>query len=135
MLGFQVTVAPRASAIIRRGTWVRFSVMKGGASARPTQKEPSPLCSPLCSDSAFALAKLVGMLPDVVADAAEKYEPSLLTRHVMDIAQAFSAFYHEEPILTDDEGPRMVKLAITAAAGQAIRNGLALLGVSAPERM
>jgi len=89
----------------------------------------------LASDSAFALARLIGALPDVIADAGEKYEPSLITRHVTDIAQAFSVFYHEEPILSDKGDARFAKLALTASAKQAIKNGLALLGVSAPERM
>ena len=91
--------------------------------------------SAAASDAAFALAKLIGSLPDAVAEAGEKYEPSFIARHVMDIAQAFSVFYHEEKILPLAGDARLVKLALTAAAGQAIKNGLKLLGVSAPERM
>jgi arginyl-tRNA synthetase len=87
------------------------------------------------SEPAFALLKLIGTLPEIIAEAGEKYEPSLITRHVTDIAQAFSVFYHEEPILSDGGDSRLVKLAITAAAKQAIKNGLALIGVGAPERM
>jgi arginyl-tRNA synthetase len=87
------------------------------------------------TDSAFALIKLIGSLPGVIIEAGKKYEPSLITRHVTDIAQAFSVFYHEEPILSDEGDSRLVKLAVTAAAKQAIKNGLALIGVSAPERM
>ena len=87
------------------------------------------------SDVAFALAKLIGGLPDAVREAGEKYEPSILTRHVTDVAQAFSAFYHDEPILPLEGDARTVKLALTAATKQAIKNGLKLLGVSAPERM
>ena len=87
------------------------------------------------TDSVFTLIKLIGSLPDVISEAGKKYEPSLITRHVTDIAQAFSVFYHEEPILSDEGDSRLVKLAVTAAAKQAIKNGLALIGVSAPERM
>jgi len=91
--------------------------------------------SALGSDTAFALAKLIGALPDAIKEAGEKYEPSILTRHVTDIAQAFSVFYHDEPILPLEGDARIVKLSLTAATGQAIKNGLNLLGVSAPERM
>ena len=87
------------------------------------------------SDSVFTLAKLIGSLPDAVKEAGEKYEPSILTRHVTDIAQAFSVFYHEEPILPLTGDARTVRLAMTAATKQAIKNGLELLGVNAPERM
>ena len=87
------------------------------------------------SESAFLLLKLIGVLPDVILEAAEKFEPSLITRHVTDIAQAFSVFYHDEPILSDTGDSRLVKLAIAAATKQAIKNGLTLICVNAPERM
>jgi len=87
------------------------------------------------SEVVFELAKIIGTLPDAVREAGEKYEPSIITRHVTDIAQAFSAFYHDEPILPLSGDARTVRLALTAAAKQAIKNGLELLGVSAPERM
>ena len=68
-------------------------------------------------------------------DAADKYEPSIVTRHIIDIAQAYNKFYHDEHILVEDEDEKTAKLALTAAAKNAIANGLALLGVKAPERM
>jgi arginyl-tRNA synthetase len=89
----------------------------------------------LTSDTAFELIKLLYRYPDVVLDAAEKYEPSVVTRHVVDIAQAFNKFYHDEHILTDNEAEKQAKLLLTAAAKQTIRNGLDLLGIKAPEKM
>jgi len=53
----------------------------------------------------------------------------------VDIAQAFNRFYHDEHILVDDEAERSAKLALVIAAKTAIKNGLALLGMEAPERM
>ena len=91
--------------------------------------------SAVVSDEAFELVKLICALPDAVREAGEKYEPSILTRHVTDVAQAFSTFYHNDPILPLSGDARTVRLALTAAAKQAIKNGLNLLGVSAPERM
>ena len=73
--------------------------------------------------------------PDVVADAGDKYEPSIVTRHIVDIAQGFNRFYHDEHILTDNEDEKTAKVALVLAAKNAIRNGLALLGMKAPERM
>jgi arginyl-tRNA synthetase len=92
----------------------------------------------LTGEAAFALVKLIYALPEVVREAGEKCEPSLLTRHAVDIAQAFSAFYHEERILTDDPSERpfaLAKLRLAMAAKQAIASSLALLGVAAPEKM
>ena len=89
----------------------------------------------LGSDSAYTLAKLIYRVPEVVIEAADKYEPSILTRHLVDIAQAFNKFYHDEHILVDDENERRAKLALVAAAKTVISNCLGLLGISAPERM
>ena len=89
----------------------------------------------LASDSAYTLCKLIYRLPELVVEAADKYEPSMVTRHLVDIAQAFNKFYHDEHILVDDEGERRAKLALVKVAKTVIANCLALLGISAPERM
>ncbi len=95
----------------------------------------TPDMSLAASDAAYELMKAVRKFPEVVAEAGEKYEPSVITRHIIDIAQYFNKFYHDEHILVDDRAERMAKLAIVASAKQTIKNGLALLGVSAPDRM
>jgi arginyl-tRNA synthetase len=87
------------------------------------------------SPAAYELIKLIYRFPSVVLDAGEKYEPSVLTRHIVDIAQAFNKFYHDEHILTENEAERKAKLLLTAAAKQTIKNGLGLLGIKAPEKM
>ncbi len=89
----------------------------------------------LASDSAYTLAKLIYRVPEVVIEAADKYEPSLLTRHLVDIAQAFNKFYHDEHILVDDADERRAKLALVSASKTVIANCLGLLGIKAPERM
>ncbi|MGN1413373.1 MAG: arginine--tRNA ligase [Anaerovoracaceae bacterium] len=89
----------------------------------------------LTGESAFQLARLLYKLPEVIREAGEKYEPSIVTRHIVDIAQSFNRFYHDEHILVDNEEEKTAKLALVLSAKTAIRNGLALLGMEAPERM
>ena len=89
----------------------------------------------LSSDSAYTLAKLIYRVPEVVVEAAEKYEPSIVTRHLVDIAQSFNKFYHDEHILVEDESERNAKLALVKASKTVIANCLGLLGIAAPERM
>ena len=91
--------------------------------------------SKIRGEAAYSLVKLLHAMPDVVIEAANRCEPSILTRHIIDIAQAFNKFYHDEQILVDDEDEKMAKLALVASARQAIENGLAMLGIKAPERM
>lgn len=89
----------------------------------------------LTSESAHALEVLLYEFPDVIREAGEKYEPSFVTRHIVDIAQAFNKFYHDEHILVDNEDEKVAKIALVLAAKNALKNGLALLGMKAPERM
>lgn len=89
----------------------------------------------IVSDSAYDLVKLIYQLPEVVIDAGNRYEPSVLTRHVVDIAQSFNRFYHDEHILVDNEEEKIAKLALVYAAKTAIKKGLELLTIEAPERM
>ncbi|HKM29015.1 MAG TPA: arginine--tRNA ligase, partial [Anaerovoracaceae bacterium] len=91
--------------------------------------------SKICGESCYELAKLLYKFPAVIEDAGEKYEPSIVTRHVVDMAQAFNRFYHDEHILVDDESEKVAKIALVIAAKNAIANGLALLGIAAPEKM
>jgi arginyl-tRNA synthetase len=74
-------------------------------------------------------------LPRVVVEAAEKYEPSIVTRQVVNIAQAFNRFYHDEHILVKNEEEKVAKLALVIASKIAIKNGLDFLGMKAPEKM
>ncbi len=89
----------------------------------------------ITGDSAYDLTRLIYEFPDKVYEAAEKYEPSIVTRQIVDIAQGFNRFYHNEHILAEDPEERKAKLLLTYAARQTIKNGLLLLGMEVPERM
>ncbi len=89
----------------------------------------------IASESAYNLIKLMYRVPEVILDAADKYEPSILTRHLVDIAQSFNKFYHDEHILVENEEEKVAKLALVESARTVIANCLNLLGIQAPERM
>ena len=91
--------------------------------------------SKLSGDASYSLVKLLNAFPNVVLQAGEQYEPSLVTRHIIDVAQAFNKFYHDEHIIVEDEEEKLAKLALVSAARSVIKNGLSLLGMQAPERM
>ncbi|MBF1168908.1 MAG: arginine--tRNA ligase [[Eubacterium] sulci] len=87
------------------------------------------------SDSAYELTKLIYAFPGVVEQAGEKYEPSIITRHIIDIAQCFNKFYHDEHIIVDYEVEKTSKIALVIATKRVIATGIGLLGMKAPERM
>ena len=115
----------RASSVLRRAE----------AAGYDTESAGDIDTSYLCSDSAYTLVKLLYRVPETVIEAAEKYEPSILTRHLVDIAQSFNKFYHDEHILVENAGERAAKLALVRASKTTIANCLGLLGIKAPERM
>ena len=96
---------------------------------------PAPSWSALTDDEAQSLLRLMSRFPDVVQEAAAKYEPSMVTRAVTDIAQAFNKYYYEHRIL-DESGPdSAARVALTSAVRNLLKTGLYLIGIEAPERM
>ena len=89
----------------------------------------------LTDDEAQALLRMLGRFPDVIAEAADKYEPSMITRAVTDIAQGYNKFYYEHRILDDDPATAAARVALTKAVKDLIKTGLWLIGIEAPERM
>ena len=89
----------------------------------------------LSDEDSSEVLKLIGDFNKNILVALRKSEPHIITRFVLDLAQAFNKFYHDNPILVDDAELRKARLALVEATRQTIKNGLALLGMHAPERM
>ena len=89
----------------------------------------------ITSDEEFALVKALGNFKDVVAKAAEKYEPSLITRHLTEIAKSFNKFYNACQINVEDEKIKEERLALSYATSIVIKTGLGLLGIKTVEQM
>ncbi len=79
--------------------------------------------------------RLLSQFPQRVAMAAAKYEPSLISRFVVDLAQEFNRFYHDNPILSEDEALTRARVGLVRAVRQTLSNGLYLVGIKAPEKM
>ena len=84
-------------------------------------------------DSAEVL-KVIASFNKTILNAMRKNEPHIITRFVLDLAQAFNKFYHDNSILVEDAELRKARLALVCATRQALENGLKLLGMQAPER-
>ena len=91
--------------------------------------------SVLSDEASAALLRAIDSLPGCIKQAAEKYEPYLISRAVIDICSCFNKFYYDNRIMDDDTAVRNARLALTEAARTAIRTGLFLVGLEAPERM
>ena len=91
--------------------------------------------SPLSSAYESALLRRLADFPDELAMATRELAPHLITFYLKELAAEFNSYYNAEQFLVDDDALRQARLALVVATGQVVRNGLAVLGVSAPVRM
>ena len=91
--------------------------------------------SPLASAYEIALLRRLADFPAEIEAAAREFAPHQLTFYLKDLAQEFHSYYNAERFLVDDPKLRAARLALIVAVGQVLRNGLAILGIRAPDEM
>jgi arginyl-tRNA synthetase len=92
-------------------------------------------CGPLVDEQELGLLRKLGELPEVIEMAALELAPHVVAFYLRELAGQFHSYYNATQILVEDTGTRNARLALAAAVRQVLRNGLALLGVGAPEKM
>ena len=103
----------------------------GGDTASLAQADLSALDTP----AAQALLVKLAQYPDMLRTAAADFAPHDVTFYLRELASSYHSYYDAERILVDDEATRTARLALVAATRQVLANGLAMLGVTAPEKM
>jgi len=103
----------------------------GGDAASLASVDLSALDSP----QAQALMLLLAKYPAMLTMAAEGFAPHDVTFYLRELAACYHSYYDAERILVDDEAVKLARLALVAATAQVLSNGLAVLGVSAPQKM
>jgi arginyl-tRNA synthetase len=91
--------------------------------------------TPLASERALALVAKLAEYPDMLTHAADELAPHAVAFYLRELAAEFHSFYNAERVLVDDAKERDARIALLAATRQVLANGLAMIGVSAPERM
>jgi arginyl-tRNA synthetase len=81
------------------------------------------------------IIKHLADFPDMTAEAADALEPHRVAFYLMELAELFHAYYHDNRVLIDDPVVKKARLYFVEAVRQVVANGLEILGVSAPERM
>ncbi len=89
----------------------------------------------LNSSAAQSLMLQLAKYPEMLTSAARDFAPHDVTFYLRDLAAAYHSYYDAERILVDDENVKKARLALVAATAQVLKNGLAVLGVSAPAKM
>ncbi|MDR7306735.1 arginine--tRNA ligase [Rhodoferax saidenbachensis] len=91
--------------------------------------------SVLQSPQALSLMLLLAKYPEMLTAAAADEAPHDVTFYLRELAASYHSYYDAERILVDDEAVKLARLALVAATAQVLHNGLAVLGVSAPQKM
>ena len=91
--------------------------------------------SPLTLPEEAAIIRRLSEFPEVVEEAAKSLEPHRITFYVFDVASMFHSYYNHHRVITEDEKLTYARIAFVTAIMTIIKNGLALMGISAPDRM
>ncbi len=111
----------RACSLLRRGSF------------QPAQTALA--AGALDSKEAWAVITLLNAFPEVIERASESFDPSQIGKYVIDLAQSFNKFYANVRILAEEEDIKASRLQLVAAVVAVLKEGLRLLGLSAPEEM
>ncbi len=109
----------RASSVLEKA--------EGYDAALPEELNPT--------DEEFEVIKTLASFPEIVLDAADKYEPSYIARYSVDLAQKFNKFYFDCKILAAEPGVKDFRLLLTKATLRVLENALGLLGIGVPDKM
>jgi arginyl-tRNA synthetase len=118
-------VHARISSILRKGKEKGLRKFEWDEAAAAMLQEPEEI----------DLIKSMDRYPGVVEDSAKYMEPHRITFYLMELASCFHAYYNKHRVLADDPLLSRARLGLVLAVQKVIRNGLALLGVSAPDKM
>lgn len=89
----------------------------------------------LQDDASLKVIKLIYTFEDILKQSAEKYEPYIIARYLIHLAQAFSSFYNENKIIGEEKGLQDARLFLTYSVGIVLKIGAGLLGIQMPDKM
>ena len=121
------------------GPYVQYAYARGCSVLSKAQEAGidygSGDASLLTSDEEYNLVRMLSSFRDTVREAAARFEPSIVTRYVTDLAQQFNKFYNTCSIMKAEEEIRKARLKLTACAAECIKTALWLIGVDVVEKM
>ena len=91
--------------------------------------------SVLTDDATMNLLKDLTRFPEVIKEAADKYEPFMIARFAVSVAQHFNKFYHDCQINVKEENVKLARLKVVDVTMKVIKSALDLLGIECPEQM
>jgi arginyl-tRNA synthetase len=117
----------RIQSILRRAN---DTVFVGAGSARPLPTTPA------IAEKEEGLIQILSEFPATVQEAADNFSPAIIANYVYDLAKEYNQFYHDFPILKEENAAvRDFRLVLSKNVGAIIKTGFRLLGIDVPDRM
>lgn len=119
------------------GPYVQYTYARAASVLRKTGiSHVDEIDASLIADEySISLLKELERFPGVVKVAADRLEPSVISRYVMSVAQSFNRFYHENQCNVEDQKLKEARVKLVIIAKQVIKDALELLGIQCPEQM
>ncbi len=119
------------------GPFIQYSYARICSILRKAEENTENLPAEMhLNDKEISLIRTMYDFPAVVRSASEEFNPSLIANYLYDLAKEFNQFYHEYSILkAETEVIKSLRIALSSAAGEIIKNGMFLLGIDVPDRM
>ena len=89
----------------------------------------------LLEDTSISILKQIDNFGEIIKQAAEKNEPSIISRYLITLAQSYSSFYNDNKIIVEDKIVQNARLYLTAIVGQILKTGCEILGIEMPNKM
>ena len=117
------------------GPYAQYTYARTCSVLEKVGREGSMTDAPL-SELEFELAKTLSLFPERINSAIADYEPSIVTRYILDLCSSFNRFYHECSIANcEDVALRESRIALTRATNQVLRTALHLICMQSPEKI
>ena len=118
------------------GPYVQYSYVRGSSILKKAGEiNKNADLSVLSTEDEFTLVKLLGSFGDALKEAAERYEPFVITRYVTELAKAYNKFYNSHHILNAEDKIKDARLILTEAVCIVLKSALSILGMDVPESM
>jgi arginyl-tRNA synthetase len=121
------------------GPYAQYSYARGRSILRKADELGISYSDPdfglLTSNEDFALVKILNRFGDAIREAADKYEPCIVTRYIIDLAQQFNKFYNNCNIMKSEGALQKARLGLVAASCQCLKSALNLIGAEVVEQM
>lgn len=120
------------------GPYIQYTYVRTKSVLNNIEKIPSVEkieIEELNNKEAIKVIKLIYNFQDTVIQSADKNEPSILARYLIDLSKAYSSFYNEYKIMSDNETEKNARIYLTYITGITLKIGMGLLGIEMPDKM